>query len=144
MGGRMSRNKGKRVEYEIRDMFTNWGYESHRVPLSGSSQGFKGDIRVRTPDAKEYTVEVKARKDAFKTIYRLLAGDVATRIICATHSVILTSDDPILWQVGPVQALRVSPALGKQLDTLYKLKGDADILALKRDRDIPLFLVWVR
>ena len=60
------REKGKRVEYQIRDMLRKFG-ECHRVPCSGRAEGFKGDLRLYISN-KEYRVEVKARKQGFKQI----------------------------------------------------------------------------
>ncbi|MEM2566939.1 MAG: hypothetical protein QXH20_00485 [Candidatus Bathyarchaeia archaeon] len=66
------RTKGKRVEYQIRDMLRKWG-ECHRVPCSGNARGFKGDLHLYIHN-KEYRVEVKARKQGFKQIQEWLAN----------------------------------------------------------------------
>ena len=58
-----SRHKGKRVEYLIRDLFRQAGFECHRVPTSGNAQGFKGDL-----DLEGYRIEIKARK-SLKLLY---------------------------------------------------------------------------
>lgn len=73
MGGLMSRRKGTRVEYEVRDYFRNLGYTADRVPFSGSAQGFKGDVKV-IADGTPFLVEVKARKEEFKKIYVVYAN----------------------------------------------------------------------
>jgi hypothetical protein len=67
MGGRMSRNKGGRVERELVNALKAEGIAAERVPLSGAAGGsFSGDIVV----GKEMIAEVKARKngEGFKTL----------------------------------------------------------------------------
>lgn len=65
--GKKSRDKGLRREREVRDLFNSIpGVMALRVPLSGASEGFKGDIQVFIPDgctnpAPEYRAEVKGR-----------------------------------------------------------------------------------
>ena len=49
------------------------GIEAERVPVSGSSRGFKGDIWMRI-EGTVYKGEVKRRKDEFKKIYKWLEG----------------------------------------------------------------------
>ena len=63
--GKRSIRKGKRVEYLVRDAFRELGFECYRVPSSGNSQGFKGDLVLEGL----FRVEVKARRDGFKTLY---------------------------------------------------------------------------
>ncbi len=68
--GKMQRDKGYRVEREIVNYLKNNGIPAKRVPLSGASEGFKGDIIIDG----SLKAEVKARKDGFKQIYDWL-GD---------------------------------------------------------------------
>jgi len=63
------RSKGRRTEYEVRDILKANGISADIVPLSGASQGFKGDIIFIRND-KKYVGEVKARQDSFKEIYK--------------------------------------------------------------------------
>ncbi len=70
MGGRSSKQKGNRVEYQVRDHLKSLGYEAHRVPASGAAQGFKGDV-VAERGTQKYVFEVKARADEFASIYAL-------------------------------------------------------------------------
>jgi len=71
MSGLKSRRKGMRVEYLVRDALRAEGFVADRVPASGASQGFKGDIRA-IRDGKTYLLEVKARKDSFTKVYELM------------------------------------------------------------------------
>lgn len=79
MSGRSSKAKGNRVEYLVRDYFRSLGFEADRVPSSGNSQGFKGDVRVKTPD-QVFLIEVKARKSSYKSIYDLMKHQFATAL----------------------------------------------------------------
>jgi len=71
--GTRSIRKGKRAEYEVLGLLRDAGVEAERVPVSGASRGFKGDIWMRM-DGKVYKGEVKRRKDEFKKIYKWLEG----------------------------------------------------------------------
>lgn len=63
MAGARHKQKGNRVERKIVDWFRELGLKAKRVPLSGSADGFEGDIRLELPRQKdEILVEVKARK----------------------------------------------------------------------------------
>jgi hypothetical protein len=72
MGGNYSRGKGRRHEYMVRDELRKAGFEADRVPLSGASQGYKGDIRAKR-DGQEYIFEAKCRAKGFEAVYRLFA-----------------------------------------------------------------------
>ncbi|RMD47622.1 MAG: hypothetical protein D6834_00535 [Aquificota bacterium] len=69
--GKMQRRKGYRVENEIVNYLKKHGIPAKRVPLSGSADGFKGDILID----ESLKCEVKARKDGFKQIYDWLEGN---------------------------------------------------------------------
>lgn len=72
MGGRAARRKGKVAEYEVRDYFRNKGYPCIRVPLSGASEGYKGDVEVDLGLPSKIYGEVKSRKKEFTSVYALL------------------------------------------------------------------------
>lgn len=55
------RTKGKRFEYEVRDLFRSLGFEAERVPLSGASRALKGDVIV-SRGGLQFSVECKRRK----------------------------------------------------------------------------------
>ena len=67
MGGKMSRDKGGRVERELANAFKAAGIPAERVPLSGAAGGsFSGDLLI----GNTLIAEVKARKEGagFKTL----------------------------------------------------------------------------
>lgn len=64
--GRASRQKGMRGEYVLRDHLRSLGKDAVRVPLSGASEGFKGDVVIQSTGE---TFEMKSRKCSFGTIY---------------------------------------------------------------------------
>jgi Holliday junction resolvase len=76
--GRMSRDKGRRVEQALVNLHLRIGVHAERVPLSGASryQGNGADIDVYAfgRDAAPLVSEVKARKDGegFATLERWL------------------------------------------------------------------------
>jgi len=70
---KIGRQKGRRGEYEIRDRIRKAGIECERVPVSGSAEGFKGDIWFRIEDVV-YKGEVKRRKSGFTTLYKWIEG----------------------------------------------------------------------
>ncbi len=69
--GKRELRKGRRAEYQVRDAFRGMGLECHRVPSSGSSRGFKGDLLLEGM----FRVEVKTRKDSFRNLYRWLESN---------------------------------------------------------------------
>ena len=69
--GKSQRDKGNRVERELNKYFQQQGFFSKKVPLSGAVDHFKGDLILKLMD-KEFQIEVKARKNGFKTIYQFL------------------------------------------------------------------------
>lgn len=91
MGGKSSRDKGMRVEREVRDYFRARGWESSRVPLSGASESGedKGDVRL-AKDGVNLVAEVKARRDEFKSIYGLLDSH-PTKIVRLSHSMTMVT-----------------------------------------------------
>ena len=56
--GRSNRRKGGTVERAIVKLHTDAGIDAKRVPLSGASRGYKGDIRIEDT----LTAEAKSRK----------------------------------------------------------------------------------
>lgn len=68
--GKMSRNKGARVEREIVKKHTEAGIVARKVPLSGAMKGYPGDVVV----ADHFRCEVKARKNGqgFATLEKWL------------------------------------------------------------------------
>lgn len=69
--GRSARARGKRVEYGLRDYLRKLGWTAHRVPLSGSAQGFKGDV-IAEKEGRTVTFESKAHSGKFDTIFTMV------------------------------------------------------------------------
>lgn len=145
MSGRMSRAKGRRGEYEIRDLARTAGFEADRVPLSGASQGFKGDVRVTDPAGKIQYVEVKIRADSFKSIYKesfpvcisLPAGDLIQ----------ITSNfrDAFYGPPSGTYFHSVAESRGtKRLKAIKPLLAGSDFLAIRDDRQAWLFIRYIR
>lgn len=70
MVGKSSRDKGRRGEYQVRDLFREAGYKAERVPLSGACGGYPGDITVEGIGI----VEVKKGGHVPVALYRWLEG----------------------------------------------------------------------
>lgn len=80
--GKLSRDKGARVERAIVSALQGHGIAAERVPLSGmgadrrGSTRFKADVSVPVLGNDE-RVEVKARKDGFRELYAWLDDNFA-------------------------------------------------------------------
>ncbi len=73
-GGRRSRDKGNRAERAIVRFLQDHGFGAERVPLSGADGGsYRGDLTVPLLGV-DRVVEVKARADGFRELYRWLDG----------------------------------------------------------------------
>lgn len=152
MGGAMSRRKGSRVERLLRDVLRAQGYEADRVPLSGASQGFKGDVRF-TKGGETKIAEVKARKDAFKSVYEFFDSHVKTQspygtlqesyrfVTAGTLVTIGDNMSDVLTAAGlytPVHETRVT----KKILGMQKWLGGADVLVIKDNGKPFLFLTF--
>ncbi|MBC7320467.1 hypothetical protein H5T89_07455 [bacterium] len=65
--GIKSKRKGYRLERELANELRELGFEAERVPLSGASGSFTGDILINGKRA-----EVKGRANGFKNLYKWL------------------------------------------------------------------------
>ncbi len=70
---RKERRKGYRGEHQLVKKLKKAGINAVRVPLSGASEGFKGDVIVEI-NGEKFTAEVKLRKTGFKQLYTWLSG----------------------------------------------------------------------
>lgn len=140
MGGRMSRNKGKQNEYLVRDYFRSLGFIANRVPSSGASQGFKGDITLEKEGLK-LKCEVKVRENEFKTIYAL-CDDLHSDPLClmlGTRYAVISRDfnslgfgtDRIAWPIFimPDGDKRIRTV--KKIFNLERLVKECDFLAVR-------------
>lgn len=66
--GKMSRDKGARIERELVNDLKSHGIDARRVPLSGATEYAKGDVDIRLPD-RTMVGEVKGRKQHPKWIF---------------------------------------------------------------------------
>lgn len=147
--GKASRGKGKRNEYLLRDYLRELGWTADRVPSSGASQGFKGDI-VASKDGQKVIFELKARAESFKKIYELLDQyngllRIARQDHTCTVSYTLEDTRPMsaffLEQELFTEFPRFKRTFGK-LWGLEKLLGEAQILVLKDDRRPFIFVAY--
>ncbi len=150
--GKASRDKGARVERAlVEELKTKYGWtQVFRVPLSGASQGFKGDV-VATPTGltAHRNFEVKSRAKAFKRVYDLLRkhrvadrGEISFQASDGTCVVASFHPDPMFISASN---FRFPPSSGFQDKTdrlamqyLAKCRewlGKSDVLVLKGDRE---------
>lgn len=158
MSGRMSRNKGKRAEYLLRDHFRNLGYTSNRVPLSGASQGFKGDVTF-SKDGVDYVAEVKSRKNSFAKIYEmyfkymdehkddLLAfaygGGESNLVNISTSLHAVMGHAPYYTPEARHPMFEKYSRTFRKVINMESLLGGADILVVKDDRMPLLFIRYL-
>lgn len=155
MSGHVSRRRGKRGEYLLRDHLRALGWTADRVPSSGASEGFKGDVVATRGDVKK-VFEVKNHSGTFKKIYELydahcraLGDDLMTFVapgearLCVSVS---SSLDAVLENAHVYELQERHPLSKKysrqfqKLGNLQNLLGSADILVLKDDRKPFLFV----
>lgn len=81
MSGKKSRDKGNRREREIVKKYMEMeGVFAHRVPLSGATANYKGDVVVLA-GAHEMRCEVKARANGFKQLYEWIGDNGVLHLI---------------------------------------------------------------
>lgn len=150
MGGKASRDKGKRGEYGLRDYLRDKGFDAHRVPSSGAAQGFKGDV-ASTKDGERYLFEMKCRAAAFGSIYTLWNYSKLACLdiwypeqdieVSISENVLHVIEKNKSFSELDSKALSVECRRGlrKILSVQQFVKG-CDILALKDDRRPTLFI----
>lgn len=157
MGGRASRQKGMRREYQLRDLLRLHGWtNAHRVPASGASQGFKGDVTAEHPKHGHKKFEVKSRKGTFDKIYQLYAAHVNTMgtdllsfslggqaSICVDLSSSLEAVLEGAEYYLPAEAhpcFKQFPKTFRKVHAAQSMLQGSDILVLKGDNQCFLFL----
>jgi hypothetical protein len=75
--GRGCKEKGNRGERELVELLRAMGATARRVPLSGATEDFKGDVLLEIEPGSEVQLEVKRRNQGFSPIYRWLTGAFA-------------------------------------------------------------------
>lgn len=156
----MSRNKGRRGEYLVRDHLKACGYDAVRVPLSGASQGFKGDVIAYIPGKEELTFEVKLRKNTFQRIYKFydfMTRDKPFRFTprepdpklayaasMSKHPVdLITETDDTTYRLLTEPEMKEHKRAIRQIGKLRELVKDADILVIKDDHKPLLYIRYV-
>lgn len=158
MGGKASRDKGRRAEYILRDYFRMLGWYAERVPLSGASPAMKGDVIIKKGD-KQYFIECKARKDQFKLMYAMYNDYVRTQrddllAVCLPTEKFLcvqisTSFDGAMTKADHYPMLKSHPMYDKYKKTLqslikmYNWLGESDVLVIKNDHQPFLFIRYL-
>ena len=72
MSGKAPRDKGLRLERLAADILRSYGLDAKRVPLSGSMNGFKGDVELWI-NGIELTGECKSRASGLSKVYQWLS-----------------------------------------------------------------------
>ena len=96
--GRASRRKGQRVERELAKLSGG-----QRIPLSGALRGNLSNDVALPQDLGSLKVEVKARADSWKEIYRWILDDVEkpeALILKADHKPFLVVQTYDQWAAG--------------------------------------------
>jgi hypothetical protein len=142
-GGKFSRSKGIRNELKLRDEFRKLGYESRRIPLSGASEGFKGDV-LFAKEGVTLVAELKTRQKSFTALYAYLLK------YCKDTEGLILGECPVTANLA-VMSYNLGQVLNyesgfqcskdkdcvraiRKLNTLKKVVGHADILVVKDDR----------
>lgn len=152
MGGRASRQKGKRGEYLLRDYFRSLGYISNRVPSSGASAAMKGDV-ILEKDGQKFLAEIKVRQNEFKSVYALFdmfngqsinLMHAGMGIYLSYHFTSLVGSLSDINQVylNDVQC-RVWGRTLKKLANMQKLVKTCDFLVIKIDYKPFIFIKYV-
>lgn len=140
--GKMQRTKGYRVERELVLKLKAEGHEEvRRVPLSGASAFAKHDVLVG-----ELSIEVKGRKNAFGSMYKL-HQDLAQQSIMYKDQFVVISDDfndmvKTEFSFRPLSEVKLKAhkrALNR-FTYLRKICDGADVLALKDNHKRFLFM----
>ena len=154
--GKMSRDKGARVERALRDELRRHGWSDvTRVPLSGAVKtrdAYQNDVVGVPPGlGQEISCEGKARAEGFEAIYGLvpvgaakLCFSVGSGDLC-----VLTLDPNIALESASFPDVTTfDPATQKVMRSIVKKChdwiGTAQILALKQDRAPFLYIRFRR
>ncbi len=141
--GKMQRDKGNRIEREIVNILKKNNINAKRVPLSGSANGFKGDIVIESKN-KTFRCEVKARKDGFKLIYKNLPKIETGSLKLITEKnrlAVLKIDEFVKILKGNKLNKYTSNTLHRKLKQIDQWIADNDILFIKANRKPILALV---
>lgn len=156
--GKSQRDKGNRGEYHLRDDLRRFGYKADRIPASGAAQGFKGDVAFGKQTTKEFTAEMKSRKAAFASIYKLFADhynsqkddtlkivldDGRTLVNLSSSPVGAMEEGGVYDHVKYLDLYAANARAIRRLPTLHKLVKGCDLLAIK-DNNCPILYLRFR
>lgn len=155
--GRSQRQKGCRGEYKLRDELRRFGFQADRVPASGAAQGaaFKGDVRF-SRNGKNYTAEMKSRKNSFQSLYAMYDAYQATsqddtlKFIDHEGGLVNLSSSPLgALEPGGVYEFAYNYPWYQdhrrtvaRFKTLKKLLGESDLLCVKDNNRPILYIRW--
>jgi len=142
MTGRGRRIKGKVGEYLVRDILRRMMYvDAVRVPLSGASEGFKGDVLFTDDREVKRTIEVKSRKASFTSLYTKYNN--TTRIHDRLGLITITALEPSLRsRLTRLVEPESYKMFHRRFETLFKLKQESDYLVVKDNNKPPLLVLF--
>lgn len=151
MSGLKSRNKGRREEQQLVLALAKLGYQAERILRQYQYSG-QPDVRA-SKDGKEYTFEMKSRKESFKTLYELyyqeMDGDKVLKFVLSSNGIavaVSTDFNAVLSATTHFRNLALFPAEKKKLKAyerfvkLKELKQSADFLVIK-DNNMPRLFI---
>ena len=134
-----SRDKGSRTERAVVGLFRAAGLEAYRVPLSGSTLGFKSDVEVRLGH-QTVRLESKVRSRGFRNIYRWLAGNDGL-VIKADHEqallVISLERLTSLLATLPHNPIETAPSKTSEDSTLKSPQDEPQSISFSTAKDQP-------
>ncbi len=152
MGGKFSRNKGRRGEQQLVLHLAKLGYKAERILRQYQFAG-QPDVVARK-NGKEYTFENKSLRCSFKSIYELYYserdGDKSLRFVMNDKGVAVSMSTDFETLLVPDQRFRnleIFPPTPKQLKaysrivgTIKDMKQTADFLVIKDNGESMLFI----
>jgi hypothetical protein len=149
--GKFSRSKGIRNELKLRDEFRKLGYESRRIPLSGASEGFKGDV-LFSKGGVTLVAELKTRQKSFTALYAYLLkyskdteGFILGEDPVTANLAVMSYDlNTVLDYKAGFQCSKDKDCVRavRKLNTLKKVVGHSDILVVKDDRQKFIYIKY--
>lgn len=150
MGGKFSRNKGRREEQQLVLALAQLGYKAERILRQYQTAG---QPDVKTLEPKQYTFEMKARKQSFITIYDLYYAERDERGIVAfaesssgRMAAMSTNFKELEAKGYTYRNLFLFPPMPKQIKVynrilgLKDLKQSADYLVIKDNNKPRLYI----
>ena len=144
--GKFSRDKGARVERQLRDELIRHGWtDVARVPLSGAVKtrdAYQNDVVGRPPGTQdEISFECKARATGFDAIYKMLPRETSVIAFTENGSTLCTVSlhpniaiaDHVFVNVSEFSA-EYQKAMRSVVKKCNDWIGQAQVLALKNDR----------